>query len=991
MKKKSSNRTKTVMGIVCTLIILILVLSLSSANIINYLTKILSPVSYSTFESENLSFDGIQNYSRWIEIYKFANVTYAAVNFTGNYTNSPSDLSFIIANTSTFWTLKGAKLQGTNAIFQELNDSSTSKTLTFQDNSTDLNQTVFVNLFKLSLVNDFKLNLSSSTVNTIDNCYQETANISTSCGGLSTGRYALSVSTAMLYINYSIPLKTNSSLLQIKHGQLATYNISINSSCLTLDRTILQLRIYSNDHFSPCFKVQCYDGIWQDLTPQQNCANIASSSSSTTIDRAYDGNWGTEVFDFLDPHKSCSNDACYNATLYEEAVIWNITNILSTNLSLDVGANGIQEWNFTRNFNQTNNRTENLNSAINAYLATCTADSEGYCNVPILLHSDTNGTLLINDIFANYTNVTQTADFSSVLNDALNNSLCNCQGCFWSFTTPNCMIPIKIGGINGTLEYHDINITYTTKPMITLNAPYDNYYSGNSTYFSCNATDESPILNISLYIWNSTDIFNITTNLSDKISTTVFTNRTGNYTWNCLAWNDQNYSNSNATNNSLYVDVDSLIVYPRLVKDSITQDIWYEPRLSTNPPSPFSGDMSADYPLETYAALEYSAGNLVSFTCNAIGPNIDDVLLYGNFTGTYNLNTTYQGSRSTDLNVVLNEGVYSWTCAANKSTDGSMYFSHFGNVTLYYDGTAPSISFDSLTTTAGSQTFTFNATVSDISPTRCFYTIYNSGGFVDGASSNVSFTCGQNKNATTTGYGTFSIIVTAYDILNHSSSRSTGVTTSAAPSGGPSTGGGGTTIIVIGGNVSWDMLTEQNTRSYKLIMSSGTSRSKLLAFENKGEKGQNLTLSCQGELCKYITFQKTSVGLPVGKEIITYVTFTISLPKDLNTSQSSFRGNILAEDTSGNVKTVTVEVSISIAGIIPETVEKLTSSLEIPLSSGGTFKIPYFLIFLIVLIGSWSGLYYGLFKGVLKDKIAFSGLISFGIAFVISLLVVYLV
>ena len=61
-----------------------------------------------------------------------------------------------------------------------------------------------------------------------DACYQETANVSTACGGLSTGSYSDNT-TSIFYINYTKPSQTtNSSLWQVKHGTI-NQNVSLSS------------------------------------------------------------------------------------------------------------------------------------------------------------------------------------------------------------------------------------------------------------------------------------------------------------------------------------------------------------------------------------------------------------------------------------------------------------------------------------------------------------------------------------------------------------------------------------------------------------------------------------------------------------------------------------------------------------------------------------------------------------------------------------------
>jgi hypothetical protein len=99
-------------------------------------------------------------------------------------------------------------------------------------------------------------------------CYQESANVSTSCGGLNTGVYEITTngnnnlnnsidgnwSTAgtaaidnidYLYVNYTKPTNAkSSSLWQIKMGNTTTLNISVPTNCW--NENPLQFRVYSD-------------------------------------------------------------------------------------------------------------------------------------------------------------------------------------------------------------------------------------------------------------------------------------------------------------------------------------------------------------------------------------------------------------------------------------------------------------------------------------------------------------------------------------------------------------------------------------------------------------------------------------------------------------------------------------------------------------------------------------------------------------------------
>lgn len=73
----------------------------------------------------------------------------------------------------------------------------------------------------------------------------------------------------------------------------------------------------------------------------------------------------------------------------------------TSNPYLDIGGDGIKEWSFSEEFNQTNNKTSDFSSAINSYLSTCSADSYDECSVPFVFYSDSAGILNYHNLSVN--------------------------------------------------------------------------------------------------------------------------------------------------------------------------------------------------------------------------------------------------------------------------------------------------------------------------------------------------------------------------------------------------------------------------------------------------------------------------------------------------------------------------------------------------------------------------------------------------------------
>lgn len=119
-------------------------------------------------------------------------------------------------------------------------------------------------------------------------CYQETANVSTSCGGLDSGKYyfafnsiypstfelydgdwyteayeSLESSTGYMYVNYTKPIGAlNTSLWRIKSTNTPV-NLSILGSCWNYDPNKIILRIKDRAFVGTTY--ECYSGSWQSL------------------------------------------------------------------------------------------------------------------------------------------------------------------------------------------------------------------------------------------------------------------------------------------------------------------------------------------------------------------------------------------------------------------------------------------------------------------------------------------------------------------------------------------------------------------------------------------------------------------------------------------------------------------------------------------------------------------------------------------------------
>jgi len=250
------------------------------------------------------------------------------------YTNSISNITYDIANDGVVDAyVSGATIPnnnitinstGLNAINTYMAGTCLNKSLPIVATSQTAGTMSLSNLVLNYSINPISLNISAmkNYMNTQYQtnsglCYQETANVSTSCGGLATGKYAWSINwtnvsklfdevwagggsfvnnsfDAYFYINYSKPNGAlNTSLWQIRaDADTPLRNVTITNDCWnpSNNNSVLQFRMMSEDI-----------GLYPDNV--EYCFN-GTSWNILTSDGIYDG-----------------------YEIYEEAMWWNISKI----------------------------------------------------------------------------------------------------------------------------------------------------------------------------------------------------------------------------------------------------------------------------------------------------------------------------------------------------------------------------------------------------------------------------------------------------------------------------------------------------------------------------------------------------------------------------------------------------------------------------------------------------------------------------------------
>jgi hypothetical protein len=317
-----------------------------------------------------------------------------------------------------------------------------------------------------------------------------------------------------------------------------------------------------------------------------------------------------------------------------------------------------------------------------------------------------------------------------------------------------------------------------------------------------------------------------------------------------------------------------------------------------------------------------------------------------------------------------------WTCQSCDSDNVCGYANENRTTNL---NVGPSITVISPSSTITSSSIIINFSITDDlnNLSYCYYNITR------GASTekvntvlNISTYPYLNDSYNLSGQSTYNLNTWCNDSMGNNVTNIFPFTYSIIPVTPPSGGGSsGNPVIITSGSGSWSMETDSKGSSYQLNLIPGATRTKSIYFKNSGTTIRNIKLTCKSSntLCDYLTFSKNEFALPNSKDIITSISFSITLPKDIDAKD--FSGNIYATDDLLN------QGYISISGttkynIFIEFATKLTSS-----KAFGDTKFPYFLIFIFsfLLVGAF-------FNYIIIKPMKLPGAFSFISAFIASFL-----
>lgn len=232
---------------------------------------------------------------------------------------------------------------------------------------------MFITLvFSLSSVNAFTPNPPNYL------CYQETANVSTSCGGLNTGTYEFYNGTysggayAYMIVNYTKPNNIiNTSNWRISYFDNRTdneTNFTLPQSCFNYQK--LRIKVYSNvtdvggGNYDYKTQFTCYDGsTWQNIkTPMKATFAVTYSETGNSLKYLIDGNWDSGVM----PQINGNGFSYENArALHEEAMNYNITALIENNQTYNQNVFETNTEQFTLNVSYDNSYYSSISATFN--------------------------------------------------------------------------------------------------------------------------------------------------------------------------------------------------------------------------------------------------------------------------------------------------------------------------------------------------------------------------------------------------------------------------------------------------------------------------------------------------------------------------------------------------------------------------------------------------------------------------------------------------
>ncbi|UCD07211.1 MAG: PQQ-like beta-propeller repeat protein, partial [Candidatus Aenigmatarchaeota archaeon] len=313
-----------------------------------------------------------------------------------------------------------------------------------------------------------------------------------------------------------------------------------------------------------------------------------------------------------------------------------------TNLSIDVGATGGYDWNYSGKLRDTQ-EVYGINSPIQSFLNTCTEDSSGFCNVSFIFHSDYEGKLNVSAVNITYwynasgkITYQNVSTWSRTNNIQVNESVGNLVRWITFWQNPANDIEIRYVKVNSTATSCDFNgTTYNTTTVNGDNVCNITPFTVNSTGMT---TEDYALL------WDN----NMSTDVPVYMSELPPYNTTGpdNYYWkkNFTIYNITGFPTMTLTNVTANVTLNDSVV-----KGLEYLKVWWSAQWCDITPSSESSDCNTSSP----SYYSTTCGSDTFWACK-IDTNSDSVYDYFDFKQpSFTENTSWQVGGLRNLNANL--------------------------------------------------------------------------------------------------------------------------------------------------------------------------------------------------------------------------------------------------------------------------------------------------------------------------------------------------
>ena len=305
-----------------------------------------------------------------------------------------------------------------------------------------------------------------------------------------------------------------------------------------------------------------------------------------------------------------------------------------------------------------------------------------------------------------------------------------------------------------------------------------------------------------------------------------------------------------------------------------------------------------------------------------------NVTIYGNWSGSWTANLSNSSSfnnTNTTINVTgIPNGKFIWTSFVNNTLNASL---NGTNWTFSVDTTPPQFDLNSInvSTTAGSQTFTFEFNVSDavVGVNRCWYSILLSNYSVDSATiENTSVNCNSTGNSeTANSLGNRVLRIWSNDSLNNRNYTDKNFTLSTLPL--PPGGGGGSSIypLSLAKNFTITTMNLKNLLDMSLAKNSTKPRKNNFLLINKDLTKVNVKIECNTEnvnkssrginICDYVSFSNNTFTVPPNEQDRIVGEFSVKTPIGADFGEKYYFNIIAVEQGKNEYSKLSVKTEVT--------------------------------------------------------------------------------